>query len=297
MKFTVKYTAGAEDEGKTVKQVMINKYFMSQSLIKRLKAAPDGICVNGERVTVRRVLRSGDYLELTMTEAESENIIPEHMELDILYEDEYLLAVNKPVNMASHPSHGHFGGTLANGVFEYLSSSAERCRIHIVTRLDRNTTGVVLFAKSAYVHDLMSKKLRSGKLHKTYIALCEGITDSAGEIEAPIARSDGSIITRTVRQDGAYARTGYKRLADNGSISLAEIYPYTGRTHQIRVHMSYIGHPLVGDDLYGAEPIPEQRHFLHCGKIEFEHPINGEKISVQADVPAEFSKRLEQGTT
>ena len=238
--------------------------------------------VNGKAVKAKYAVKVGDVVTYEVPEEEVLEYTAENIPLDIIYEDEYILAVNKPINMPSHPSHGHFSDTLANGVVAYYNKIGLSAAIHIITRLDRNTSGVVLFAKDAYVHDLFSRLLREGNLHKEYIALCEGEFFGEGVIDAPIARTNDSIITRCISADGVNAVTQYETICSVHGNTVVRLNPQTGRTHQLRVHMSYLGHPMVGDDLYGAKSIPGAHHCLHAEKLTFIHPITKEYIELFA---------------
>ena len=274
------------ESGKSIKQILQNKYRMSAALITALKKNPNGIMVNGEKKYVNYILQGGDKLTVTFEETGSVNIEPVSMRLDILYEDEYILAVAKPADMAVHVSHGNVNNTLSNGVLYYLNNKYnEPYKFHAVTRLDKNTSGIVVIAKTAYIHDALSRSLREKTFFKEYTAVvCKRLTGS-GEINAPIARESESIITRCVREDGLFAVTRYESAVPGDDYSLVRLCPVTGRTHQLRVHMAYIGHPIAGDDLYGAEKIKENRHLLHCGRVVFQHPVTGNKLEIVHKVP------------
>lgn len=278
--------------GESVKQVLRNRYDMSSALVTSLKKHDDGILVNGVKKYVNYILQEGDKLTVTFTEAGSTNIEPVYMPLEILYEDKWLLAVYKPEHMAVHVSHGNVYDTLANGVLYHLNKDGEEHTFHVATRLDKNTSGVVIIAKNGYIHDMLSKQLRNKTLYKEYIALIEGILEKPGEVKAPIARENESIIKRCVRDDGDEAFTEY-RVIENGSHStMLELIPHTGRTHQLRVHMSHIGHPMVGDTMYGAAPVEEDRHFLHCKKVIFKHPVTKQGIEIERKEPECFWQYL-----
>ena len=278
--------------GKSIKQVLQNNYKMSSALIASLKRTPDGIMVNGEKRYVNYILQEGDKLSVTIEEAGSVNIEPVPMNLDILYEDEYLLAVNKPEHMAVHVSHGNVYNTLSNGVLWYLGQDGQEYTFHGVTRLDKDTSGIVIVAKNAYIHDMLSRQLRDKSFYKEYIGLVEGLLEGEGRINAPIARERESIIIRCVREDGDEAVSEYETIEIGEKYSLVRLKPVTGRTHQLRVHMSYIGHPMAGDTMYGGEAVKENRHFLHCGKVSFFHPIKKQKLEICQKEPEYFWEYL-----
>lgn len=278
--------------GKTIKQVLQDDYLMSRSLVSALKKTPDGIMVNGEKKYVNYILKDGDRLCVTFEETGSINIEPVCLPLDILYEDDFILAVNKPAHMAVHVSHGNVYDTLSNGVLYYLNQKGEEHTFHVATRLDKNTSGVVLIAKNSYAHDMLSRQLRNKTLRKEYLAVVCGKMNGKGTVDAPIARETESIIKRCVRDDGDEAVTNYEVIATDGDYSLVKAEPETGRTHQIRVHMAYIGHSVAGDDMYGAKAIPENRHLLHAWRISFKHPLTREVLVIKAGIPACFSEKF-----
>lgn len=248
-----------EFDGLTVRDLLYRRG-LSRGAITRLKKLESGITVNGERVTVRRVLAKGDILRLTtedLREDENGHLIPEEMALDILFEDDDILALNKPPNMPTHISLGHPTGTLANGVFYYFSSRGIPFVFRAINRLDRDTSGVVLIAKNRTSAARLSGLLQSGKIRKKYIAVLNGqLSPELGEITAPIRRKPDSIMLREIcentHEGGKTALTVYRVLGRGKGITVAEAEPITGRTHQLRVHFASVGCPIVGDSLYGS---------------------------------------------
>jgi 23S rRNA pseudouridine1911/1915/1917 synthase len=213
--------------------------------------------------------------------------------LDILFEDQYLLVVNKPAGMSTIPSREHPTGSLANALVGYYEEIGLSATSHIVTRLDRDTSGIVLIAKHRHVHHLLSKQQKNGNVKRTYEALAEGnIALEKGTIEKPIGRKLDSIIEREVRSDGKYACTHYCVLKRYKEFTHVELQLKTGRTHQIRVHMSFIGHPLLGDDLYGGTLSLIARQALHCKIIQFPHPFTGQNMIFTADLPLDMSELI-----
>lgn len=278
------------DNKKTVLQILNEKLCLSKNAVKNLKFHGK-ILVNKEKVTVRYELKTGDELFLSFYEKPSKNIEPENIPLDILYEDENILAVNKMSSMPTHPSQNNRSKTLANAVMGYFDKKGERLTFRALNRLDKYTSGVVIIAKNAVSAAAVSKTLKNAK--KTYIAVLTNPpgTDS-GKITAPIGRCGGSIIKRTVRPDGKYAETHYKILKRKNSLALAEIKIKTGRTHQIRVHMSYIGSAVYSDFLYGEE-IKGVRMMLHCKSIEFLNPFTDKIQTISAPVRDDIIKMFD----
>ncbi len=253
---------------------------ISSGLLSKLKKS-GGIQLNGKSVTVAEKAREGDALTVMFPAEKSENIEPVNIPLEILYEDDYLLAVNKPKDMPTHPSVGNRNNTLANACMYYFRENDFVFRP--VNRLDRDTTGIVIIAKDARTSALMSDIMQKGLFHKTYYAITQGIPiPESGIIDAPIGRADGSILRREVRNDGQTAITEYKVLRKLENKSLVEIRLHTGRTHQIRVHLAHIGTPLLYDYMYGTE-IQGETLFLHCGNVEFVHPIINRNMEISKE--------------
>ncbi len=269
--------------GCRIKNIIRQELGLSSAVLTQLKKYPEGIMLNGKSVFSTCSAGEGDILELTLRDKTSENIVPVNMDLDILYEDEDILAVNKPRNMPTHPSQNHHSDTLANGVMGYYLGREFTFRV--ITRLDRDTSGIVLVAKNKISSALLTRQLAEGKLKKTYLALCHGSPQKTkGIIDAPIARVDGSTILRCVSKDGKQAITEYEKIGEQGELSLLKLHPLTGRTHQIRVHLSYIGNPIFGDDMYGSPERGESIR-LHCRSLTFNHPLSGESMQIHAPVP------------
>lgn len=262
-----------------------SKLQCSANIITKLKKG-EYILLNGRRVTVREILKFGDKLEIILPIEPSENIVPnDEISFEILYEDEDILAVNKPAGIPTHPSINHYHDTLANGVKAYLG---EDFTFRAVNRLDRETSGVVLIAKNMLSAHILSRAVKNREIKKIYCAICHGVPDKAeGVIDFPIARENESIIKRCVRDDGKESQTRYKVEKTDGEYSLVFAEPITGRTHQIRVHFAHIGCPLFGDKLYGSD-IENERVRLHCRSLEFRHPISKNKVKVFAESPEDF---------
>ncbi|MBQ3053785.1 MAG: RluA family pseudouridine synthase [Clostridia bacterium] len=263
------------------------------SLLKR----KGGIYVNGIPQNLNCEIVTGDIVSVVFP-CEESSILPQKGSLHLLFEDDCILAVNKPPYLPCHPSAGHRENTLGNFVAGYFMEKGEKACVNIPGRLDANTSGIVLIAKNKYVQNQLAKQFKEGSISKKYIAIVEGSTENQGEINQPIARAEGSIIKREVNAEGKKAITRYKKifenifLQNNEKYSVVEVETLTGRTHQIRVHMSYIGHPLLGDFLYGTESKNFPRHMLHMKEIAFVHPITGEKMTITASLPEDMQYLL-----
>lgn len=258
----------------------------SDRLIRSLKRHEDGIVLNGERAKTVDILKTGDTLSITIPESET-GIEPIESELDIIYEDEDILVVNKPPHLAMHPSHNHQGDTLANAVAYHLSKSGKSCIFRAVGRLDKGTSGVVTVALNSF-----SASKLNGKVKKEYFAVVMGHPVESGTVDVPIYRPDPMKTLRACSYEKGVesAVTHWKVVRYGSDCALIRLCLETGRTHQIRVHMAYIGHPLAGDTYYGGF-MPEFGHqLLHCGKAELTHPVTGKEMIFEADLPEEFKK-------
>ena len=263
-----------------IRDYMTRRLGFSASLIGKVKYG--GVRVNGEVVHMRHAVKSGDVISVNFPTEESECIEPIDIPIEIVYEDEYLIAVNKPKNMPVHPSRGNHLPTLANAVRAYIGHPFV---FRAVNRLDRDTSGIVLIAKNQLASAILSRALKAGLFEKKYRATVTGVPSPAeAKIDAPIAREAEGGIRRVVRDDGKQSFTKYRVLSvDKNGNAYCEITPVTGRTHQIRVHMAYIGHPLVGDFLYG-ERIEGETYSLHCCELKFPHPKDNKYITVKCEM-------------
>ena len=259
-----------------ISDYMKSKLGFSSSLITKVKYG--GVSLNGEVVTMRATVCIGDKIKVAFPKEESENIEPLSIPLDILYEDEHILAVNKPKDMPTHPSRGNNLPTLANAVAAYIGKNFV---FRAINRLDRGTSGIVIIAKNPFSAAKLGKAMKERKIKKTYTAIISGIPDlKEGRIDAPITREKEGELKRVVRDDGKRAITDYKVIdITDDENSICEIKLHTGRTHQIRVHMAHIGHALVGDFLYGVEN--ENGYSLTCSEISLPHPLNNEILTIK----------------
>ena len=280
------FTVGAEGEGLLLR-TYLRRLHLSSRLISHLKAIESGIEVNGESCTVRRILHMGDIVSLRYEDSEQgASATPSPLPIEILYEDTDTVVVNNPPKIPTHPSHGHHDDTLANALAYRYSGTPFVFRP--INRLDRNTSGVVLVARNARAASILSDELQSGGFDKTYLAVCDGEFSGAGRIIKALRRTEESIIVReTCREDdtgASHAETGYRVLASAGGKSLVKLFPYTGRTHQLRVHLASIGHPITGDDLYGKASDLIPRQALHAQMLTFTL-VGGERITLTAPLP------------
>ena len=287
-------TVSSEQSGRTVLSLLRRELGLSTGCVNRLKRVETGLTCNGLRVFTNAVLQAGDILSVDLNAGETPTQIPPvPMDLDIVFEDEHLLVVNKSAPLAVIPSSlVPTEPTLAAGLMAYLGPSAA---LHPVNRLDRGTTGLMVVAKSGDIHDQLRRRLHSGDFFRSYLAICVGAPEPPqGTIALPIGRAPGSAIRRQIDPAGQSARTDYRLLRVRSGLSLVALMPWTGRTHQIRVHMAAIGCPLAGDWLYGTEDrglIP--RPALHAVRLAFTHPVTGEHLSFTAPLPGDMKLLLE----
>ncbi|MFA9378803.1 MAG: RluA family pseudouridine synthase [Lachnotalea sp.] len=262
----------------------------SRHVIVHLKQTENGILLNGEWAYVTVILKTGDTLILNMIEeTSSENIIPVKMDLSIIYEDEDIIVVNKPANTPIHPSQNNYDNSLANGLAYYYKEKNLPFVFRCINRLDRDTTGLVLLAKNMYSSCILSIMVKNREIHREYLAVVEGKLDPSGTINAPIARKESSIIERCIDfSNGQVAITHYTLIKYNNDYSLASIILETGRTHQIRVHMKYLEHPLPGDYIYNPNYSHIDRQALHSHKLNFIHPISKKIMELTAPLPSDI---------
>ena len=288
------HTVAAAETGRTVKQLLHGLWGVSGSFLSRLKFR-QAVTVNGVPVTVRFVPRPGDVLAADVSDLPGEHphIRPVDFPLDILYEDEDLLLINKPAGIAVHPAAlTEETATIAGAAAHYLHSES----FHAVNRLDRGTTGVMAVAKTGFIHARCMAMLHTDDFRREYRAVCEGIPSPAeGDIDLPIGRAESSLLKRQADPLGQPAHTHYEVLAASQGRALLRLTPTTGRTHQLRVHMAAIGHPLTGDWLYGTEDRALiARPALHSYHLRMTHPLTGTTIDVTAPLPEDMQRLLKE---
>lgn len=280
-------------EGWKVERVLRQGLGVSRTLLRSAKRRM-AIYLNGQPVRANVTVKSGEVLELYMEKQETD-ISPQQMALQILYEDDYLLAVNKPPAMLVHPLTYETTGTLANGVLYHWQRQGFVGRFRPIHRLDRNTSGIVLVAKNSYSHQQLQLQMNQGVFKRRYLAIVKGhIEPQAGTIRAPIGLSEGSFIKRTISAEGKPATSHYRILRRFMSGCLVAVQLETGRTHQVRVHMAHLGHPIYGDSLYGGDLTKIKRQALHCTYLAFHHPVNRNWIQLVCPLPEDIKNLIKE---
>lgn len=262
----------------------------SHAVIVSLKKTKNGIRKNGIWARIYDSLQCGDILQISISENDSsDHIVPRPLPFPVVYEDEDLLVINKPDDMPIHPSQGNYENTLANAAAWYFKQKGESFVYRCINRLDRDTSGLLILAKHAYSASLLSSMVASRLIHREYLAIVKGVPDICGCIDAPIGRKEGSTIERQIDfSSGDPAKTHFERLAFESGYSLVRLRLETGRTHQIRVHMKYIGCPLPGDFLYCPDYTKIRRQALHSYRLSFSHPITGQNLSFTSPLPEDM---------
>lgn len=274
---------------KNIKEVLKSHFNISNRLLLKLKQNQK-ILKNGEHSNINASIKENDKITVIIDfEENSDNIVPTKMFLDIIFEDNGIIIINKPTNIPVHPSILHYTDSLSNGVKNYFLENNITCKIRPVNRLDKDTSGLVIFAKNQYIQECLIRQMATHKFQKSYLAILTGkLENKSGIIDAPIARKANSIIEREINQTGQKAVTEYKLIKNFDNYSLVEFELKTGRTHQIRVHSQYIGHPILGDSLYGKESKLISRQALHAFKISFIHPITKKAMVFEIPLPADI---------
>lgn len=294
----LQYTIKENHHGKRIDTFLKEKEYSRAALIK-LKQTKTGIQKNGVWARVTETLETGDILDICLEELiPSQNIIPKEYPLDILYEDEDILIINKPADTPIHPTLNNYDNTLANGVMYYYQQQNKPFIFRCINRLDRDTTGITILAKNLISAGILSKQMQEGRISRIYMAFAEGITREKGIIDLPIGREEGTIIKRKIdEKEGKRAVTHYSRLEvfyiEAKPVSVVKLQLETGRTHQIRLHMASIGHPLLGDFLYNENNHMLTRQGLHAVECGFYHPITGEYLKVAAPLPKDMTMLMQ----
>lgn len=274
-------------DGKKAEQFLRKQLGMSARVIKDVKFSENGLVLNGKRIRTIDLLHTGDKFTITLPEDAGEMAEPLPYPLEILFEDEDFLIVNKPANLANHPSHNHQGDTLANAVAFHLKENGKQSVFRSVGRLDKGTSGIVICALNRFAAAAVS-----GKIYKEYEAVCEGVLTGKGVIDAPIFRPDPIITVRTVDERGERAVTEWKALKNINGRTHLRIHLVTGRTHQIRVHFAHLGMPLTGDTMYGKPSSLISHQALVCKYCRFTHPVTKEIIEIEVPTPEDWERIL-----
>lgn len=285
----LKYIVKESEKNKSINEILLTNFNLSSRLLTKL-IKNKNIYINGFITDTRNPVTNGDIILLDFNYSEdNSNIVPTKMNLDIIYEDEWLLVINKSAGIPIHPSRLHYENSLSNGIKYYFDSINLKKKIRPVNRLDLNTSGLVIFAKCEYTQEEFSKQMANGIFEKEYLCIIEGLLEKKNNIiNLPIARKQGSIIERCIDKNGQKSITHYEVIQEFENYSLVQCKLETGRTHQIRVHMQAINHPIIGDTLYGTSSRLINRQALHSYKIECIHPVTKGKLSFIAKLPEDM---------
>lgn len=289
------YIIKKDDKFENLKELIKTQFQISDRLFLKLKKN-NKIYLNNSNTCLWKPLEIDDLVEIFIDFKEDNSNIPSiKMNLDIIYEDDAFLIVNKPAGIPVHPSMQHYSDSLSSGVKYYFDTLSLHKKIRPVNRIDRNTSGIVIFAKNEYIQEYLVREMKNKEFHKEYIAICNGLlNEKQGTINLPISRKEGSIIERCVDEKGAPSITHYLVLNESvdEDYSVVQCTLETGRTHQIRVHMLAIDHPLLGDTLYGKESNLINRQALHSYKVSFIHPITKKRVTYIAPLPYDIQKLI-----
>lgn len=296
MNRNIDYIIDEDSAGLRVEQFLRRKRYSGQNL-SEIKRMPKSILVNGVHYYMRQELSAGDHLQVRICETQnSEKIPPTKLPLDIIYEDEDLLVLNKPAGMPIHPSLNNYTNSMANALAYYFQSQGKPFIFRCCNRLDRDTSGLTIVSKHLVSGSILSDMTKYREVHREYLAIARGsVIPSEGTIQAPLGRKDGTIIERTVDwEHGEEAATHYKLVKEANGHSLVSLRLETGRTHQIRIHMKHLGYPLIGDYLYNPDMEYMTRQALHSHHMEFIHPITGEHMSFTAPLPEDMARVMQE---
>lgn len=296
MNRNIDYIIDEDSAGLRVEQFLRRKRYSGQNL-SEIKRMPKSILVNGVHYYMRQELSKGDHLQVRICETKnSEKIPPTNLPLNIIYEDEDLLVLNKPAGMPIHPSLNNYTNSMANALAYYFQSQGKPFIFRCCNRLDRDTSGLTIVSKHLVSGSILSDMTKYREVHREYLAIARGsVTPSEGTIQAPLGRKEGTIIERTVDwEHGEDAVTHYKVVKEANGHSLVSLRLETGRTHQIRIHMKYLGYPLIGDYLYNPDMEYMTRQALHSHHMEFTHPITGAHMSFTAPLPEDMARVMQE---
>ncbi|GAB6169318.1 RluA family pseudouridine synthase [Clostridium carnis] len=288
-------TIGKEYSGKKIREYLKEELGLSSRLIKGA-AIDKRILVNGKAVKMNYVLKENEEVKINLCKEESQNITPEPMDLDIVYEDEDIIVINKSPNMVVHPTKRYQSGTLANGLLHYFKETGQKCIVRLVSRLDMDTSGLIIVAKNQYAHMELSKQMTENNIEKRYLTVVHGHLDKKeGTIDLPIYRPEiEGTLCRVIDERGQRSITHYKVVESIKGGDIVECLLETGRTHQIRVHLKALGHPIWGDTLYGYEEDSEiiKRQALHAYRLDFKSPRTKEELNLKANLPVDIQELI-----
>lgn len=287
------YEITENDLNKTINEVLLNEFNFSNRLLTKI-IKNKHILFNEKEIDTRTLISNSGIIKIDFNyDEDNSNIVATKMNLNLVYEDEWMLVINKPAGCPIHPSRLHYEDSLSNGIKYYFDSINLNKKIRPVNRLDLNTSGLVVFAKCEYIQEQFSNQMSNNLFEKEYLCLVDGLfKEKSGSIDLPISRKQGSIIERTINKNGKKSVTHYEVLKEFDNYSLVHCKLKTGRTHQIRVHMQAIGHPILGDTLYGKKSDLISRQALHSSKIECIHPVTKNKLTFIAELPDDIQRLI-----
>lgn len=286
----LRYIVAPDEDGEMLQKILKRRFRFSRRMFRRLKMAGD-VLVNGKAVYLTSRVREGDQVTVFLEEEGEGRVVPESLPLSVVYEDADLIVIDKQPGVVVHPTKDYKQGTLANGLAYYWAQKGEQHWIRPVTRLDRDTSGLLVFAKHAYAHSTLATQMAKGHYRREYIAIVHGaVPEDQGTIEAPIARCPERPSRRHVAKGGAHATTHFRVLERYRFATLLQLRLETGRTHQIRVHLAYIGHSIIGDPIYGnrEETYEMSRQALHASSLQLTHPRDGNICSWVSPLPQDM---------
>ncbi|MHC1683499.1 MAG: RluA family pseudouridine synthase [Clostridiaceae bacterium] len=288
------FNIGSEDAGSKLRDFLKFKCNFS-SRFCRVSAYGQNIFVNKNVVRLSYILKENDVVEIKLNKEESQNIEPEDIKLDIVYEDQDLIVINKPPFIVVHPTKSHPNNTIANGLIHYFREKGENCIVRLVNRLDMNTSGLLIVAKNQFSHMALQRDMNEDTFKKQYLALTHGsLPEDKGTIDLPILNAEDNGIKRTIDRRGQRSVTHYEVVERYKEAQLVRLTLETGRTHQIRIHLSHLGCPIFGDILYGSEDKEYiQRQGLHAYKLQFPHPRDNRIIELESQLPSDMKELIE----
>ena len=290
----IEYRVTSDNDNRKVSHILKNHLKFSCGEIRRIKRSA-GLMVNDQTVRLDWLVKEGDLIRVNFQDDNDQPVIPQDIPLNILFEDEHILVVNKPFNMLVHPLSYHVLNTLANGVIYHWQMQGHNSKFRSVSRLDKDTSGVILIAKSSYICHQLAEQMKNGICRREYLTVVHNrITMNSGIINFPIGRPYDDSLIFGVTSQGKEAITHFTVIQRFANGSLVKLRLETGRTHQIRVHMRHLGHPLMGDDLYGGSLDLIQRQALHSWRLEFNHPITKENMHLEAPLPADMTSLIHE---